>query len=238
MDRFTDEGNTMLKIAQRAAATVAMAAAFGAAGIATAPAAQALDLSVWDKVAMCESSGNWSINTGNGYYGGLQFYPTTWKAYGGLTYADRADHATKSEQIAIARRVLYSQGPGAWPVCSVRAGLTKTNGGADPNAVPTTSSTTTTTPTTTTSTSKVILTVDGVMGPRTVTEMQKWLKVTPDGMWGPITTRALQAKVGASVTGYRDAQTTRAVQRYLGVSVDGIWGRQTTSALQRMLNNR
>lgn len=92
--------------------------------------------SVWDQVAACESSGNWSINTGNGYYGGLQFSSSTWRGYGGGAYASYAHQASKGEQIAIARRVLASQGPGAWPVCSKRAGLTKSNGGADKNATP------------------------------------------------------------------------------------------------------
>ncbi|MEV6011385.1 transglycosylase family protein [Streptomyces sp. NPDC051976] len=81
--------------------------------------------SVWDKVANCESSGNWKINTGNGYYGGLQFAASTWKSFGGTVYAPRADLASKNQQIAVAERVLRSQGPGAWPVCSVRAGLTR-----------------------------------------------------------------------------------------------------------------
>jgi hypothetical protein len=71
----------------------------------------------WDAVAMCESGGNWSINTGNGYYGGLQFSSSTWMAFGGGTYAPRADLAAKAEQIAIAENVLAAQGPGAWPVC-------------------------------------------------------------------------------------------------------------------------
>jgi murein DD-endopeptidase MepM/ murein hydrolase activator NlpD len=91
-------------------------------GLSTAHAASA---GVWDKVANCESSGNWKINTGNGYYGGLQFASSTWKAYGGAAYAPRADLATKSEQIAVAEKVLSSQGPRAWPVCSVQAGLTR-----------------------------------------------------------------------------------------------------------------
>ena len=91
---------------------------------------------VWEKVAKCESGGNWSINTGNGYYGGLQFSYSTWRAYGGATYASTANRATKAQQIAIARRTLYAQGPGAWPVCSRVAGLTKTNGGASPTATP------------------------------------------------------------------------------------------------------
>jgi LysM repeat protein len=71
----------------------------------------------WDGVADCESSGDWSINTGNGYYGGLQFSKSTWKAYGGAAYAPRADLATKAEQINVAERTLDGQGVGAWPVC-------------------------------------------------------------------------------------------------------------------------
>ncbi|WP_055491237.1 transglycosylase family protein [Streptomyces sp. TP-A0356] len=92
--------------------------------------AHAADVSTWNKVAACESSHNWSINTGNGYYGGLQFTQSTWEAYGGQAYARRADLATKDQQIAVAEKVLKGQGPGAWPLCSVRAGLTR--GGATP----------------------------------------------------------------------------------------------------------
>lgn len=84
--------------------------AYGAQG--TANAAN------WDKLASCESSGNWSINTGNGYYGGLQFSQSTWEAFGGLEYAPRADLASREQQIAIAEKVLASQGEQAWPDCS------------------------------------------------------------------------------------------------------------------------
>lgn len=107
---------------------VAAAGTAGFAGtlaLAAASPGNAATVSTWDKVATCESSGNWHINTGNGYYGGLQFTRSTWLAYGGGRYASRADLATKSQQIAIAEKVLSSQGPGAWPVCSVRAGLTR-----------------------------------------------------------------------------------------------------------------
>lgn len=93
--------------------------------------AHAADTDTWNKVAACESSNNWSINTGNGYYGGLQFTQSTWEAYGGKAYAQRADLATRDQQIAVAEKVLKGQGPGAWPVCSVRAGLTR--GGDTPD---------------------------------------------------------------------------------------------------------
>ncbi|MET8703944.1 transglycosylase family protein [Kitasatospora sp. NPDC004723] len=117
-------------------------ATLGVAGIGltipclTAGTASAASVATWDKVARCESGGNWSINTGNGFYGGLQFTNSTWASFGGTGYAARADLATKDQQIAIAEKVLAVQGPGAWPVCSVQAGLTK--GGA-PAAVDTSS---------------------------------------------------------------------------------------------------
>ncbi|MFF9808549.1 transglycosylase family protein [Streptomyces coeruleorubidus] len=90
----------------------AVAAPLMAAGNASAATA-----SEWDAVAQCESGGNWSINTGNGYYGGLQFSASTWSGYGGTKYASTADQATKEQQIEIAEKVLASQGKGAWPVC-------------------------------------------------------------------------------------------------------------------------
>ncbi|MEU6674780.1 transglycosylase family protein [Streptomyces sp. NPDC046925] len=109
------------------AATSVVGAGVAVVGTGTADAAP---VSVWDAVARCESGNRWNINTGNGYYGGLQFSASTWRAYGGTRYASRADLATKAQQIQIAEKVLASQGPGAWPVCSVRAGLTR--GGAKP----------------------------------------------------------------------------------------------------------
>lgn len=72
----------------------------------------------WDTLAQCESSGNWSANTGNGFYGGLQFTPSTWDAYGGSQYAGSAHNATREQQIAVAEQVLAAQGSGAWPGCS------------------------------------------------------------------------------------------------------------------------
>ena len=71
----------------------------------------------WSAIAQCESGGNWSDNTGNGFYGGLQFTEQTWQAYGGGQYAARPDLATPAQQIAVAQKVLAGQGIGAWPVC-------------------------------------------------------------------------------------------------------------------------
>ncbi|MFD8894371.1 transglycosylase family protein [Streptomyces sp. NPDC059566] len=77
----------------------------------------------WDCVADCESGGRWAVNTGNGFYGGLQFWQPTWEEYGGLAYAKRADLAGRAQQIRVAEDVLVVQGWSAWPVCSKRYGL-------------------------------------------------------------------------------------------------------------------
>ena len=87
--------------------------------ITLAGTADAAPASVWDRVAQCESGGSWNTNTGNGYYGGLQFSAGTWRAYGG---SGSAAKASREEQIAVAERVLAAQGWGAWPVCSRKAG--------------------------------------------------------------------------------------------------------------------
>ena len=101
----------------------ATTAAFGTAAALLAPAAAAAPDSDWDRLAQCESGGNWSINTGNGYHGGLQFSPSTWAAYGGTQYAPYAYQATRAQQIAVAEKTLAGQGWGAWPACSARLGL-------------------------------------------------------------------------------------------------------------------
>jgi nucleoid-associated protein YgaU len=79
---------------------------------------------VWNRLARCESSGNWHINTGNGFYGGLQFWQPTWQLFGGLKYAARADLATPTQQVAVAEEVLQVQGWTAWPACARALGLT------------------------------------------------------------------------------------------------------------------
>ncbi|WP_431997291.1 transglycosylase family protein [Streptomyces fungicidicus] len=103
--------------ATRALAVAGVASAAVAAPLMAAGNASAATASEWDAVAQCESGGNWSINTGNGYYGGLQFSASTWAAYGGTQYAASADQASKAQQIEIAEKVLAGQGKGAWPVC-------------------------------------------------------------------------------------------------------------------------
>ncbi|MCH9641791.1 MAG: transglycosylase family protein, partial [Actinomycetia bacterium] len=92
-------------------------AVIGGTTLALAGHAGAATDSEWDRVAGCESGGNWSINTGNGYHGGLQFSPSTWSGHGGGEFAPVAHQATREEQIAVAERVLATQGKGAWPSC-------------------------------------------------------------------------------------------------------------------------
>ena len=95
----------------------AVAAGATAVGIGALASPASASTHNWAGVAQCESSGNWSINTGNGFYGGLQFTQSTWAAYGGTAYAPRADLASPGQQIAVAEKVLAGQGIGAWPVC-------------------------------------------------------------------------------------------------------------------------
>ncbi|MFE3201239.1 transglycosylase family protein [Embleya sp. NPDC059237] len=130
----------------RTATIVGVVAATPLVGLATATSAGAATTSTWDKVAECESGGNWSINTGNGYYGGLQFTQSTWRANGGT---GSPQGASKAEQIRVAENVLKSQGPGAWPVCSKKAGLTR--GGGSPSDSGSTTSSKASTPKSTTS---------------------------------------------------------------------------------------
>ncbi|MFH9616004.1 transglycosylase family protein [Streptomyces pratensis] len=104
--------------------------------------AQAAEASTWDRVAECESGGMWSADLGNGYYGGLQFSQDTWSAYGGTAYAPRADLASRSQQIAVAEKMLDDKGPQAWASCAVISGLALDgtlpgiDPGGDPSAEP------------------------------------------------------------------------------------------------------
>ncbi|MFD7748547.1 transglycosylase family protein [Streptomyces sp. NPDC059698] len=115
--------------AVRIATLAGVAGAAVAVPLMGATNASAASVETWDAVAQCESGGNWSINTGNGYYGGLQFSQSSWAAAGGTQYAARADLASKDQQIATAEKLLDMQGPGAW-ACAGAGGLT--NDGVDP----------------------------------------------------------------------------------------------------------
>ncbi|MEU6485035.1 transglycosylase family protein [Streptomyces sp. NPDC046887] len=121
--------------AVRFAAFAGITGAAVAAPLLGATSASAATTAEWDKVAQCESGGDWSINTGNGYYGGVQFSASTWAAYGGTSYAPTADQASKSQQIAVAEKVLASQGKGAWPSCGVDlSGASAQSGGGEESA--------------------------------------------------------------------------------------------------------
>lgn len=113
--------------ARRGVAVVALA---GLGLGASAGVANAAPASTWDSLAQCESGGNWGINTGNGFSGGLQFTPSTWAAFGGQ---GAPQDASRGQQIAVAENVLQGQGWGAWPACSAKLGL---SGGANPSAEP------------------------------------------------------------------------------------------------------
>ncbi len=128
--------NNVRKTTARIAAALAVPVAAVALPLLAASPAQAASDDTWNRLAVCESGGNWAINTGNGYYGGLQFSQPTWEGYGGLAYASRADLATREQQIAIAERTLAGQGWGAWPACSAMLGLTSADAYGSPAPAP------------------------------------------------------------------------------------------------------
>lgn len=244
--------------ARRRIAGVAVAGATATVGtIASAQGASAATTSsVWDAVAQCESGGNWSINTGNGFYGGLQFTTQTWNGFGGGKYAPNAHQATKAQQIEIAQKVLATQGPGAWPVCSQKAGLTQANGGAAvastpepapaPAPAPKPAQQTEQQAPQTASRSEVRtpaatgagLAVDGIRGPKTNAAIEKWVGAQQDGNLSVDDIKALQGEVGTAQDGIIGPKTTGALQSVVGATQDGIWGPKTTAALQTYLNGR
>ncbi|AXK46887.1 transglycosylase family protein [Brachybacterium saurashtrense] len=231
-----------VRVAPKVAAATGGAAIAAGLGVTGAPLATA-DTGVWDAVAQCESSGNWSINTGNGYYGGLQFYQPTWQSFGGGEYATYAHQATKAEQIAVAQRVLAVQGPGAWPTCGARAGLTRDNGGADRDAQPAGSSApreeTTSRDEDRPSTGALV--VDGKFGPNTTRALEAWLGVRQDGSLSGSDVKALQSRIGASADGKIGAETTRKLRATMGLGSNGVWdfrtNYSTVKALQGFLND-
>ncbi|MGO1900366.1 MAG: transglycosylase family protein [Brachybacterium sp.] len=227
-----------LRVAPKMAAATGGAVIAAGLGISGAGVATA-DTGVWDKVAQCESGGNWSISTGNGYYGGLQFSPSTWKAFGGHEFASQANQATKSEQIAIAQRTLHEQGPGAWPTCGKRAGLTRSNGGADANAQP--GGREDSASRDDVRTSPGALAVDGKFGAATTRSLEAWVGVSQDGSLSTADIKALQSKVGATADGKIGAETTTKLRAAMGLSGNGAWDFRsnyaTVKALQSFLNS-
>lgn len=215
-----------------------------AGGMATATSASAS--TVWDRVAACESGGNWAINTGNGYYGGLQFSDRTWDAFGGERYAATANRASKAQQISVAQKVLSSQGPGAWPTCGARAGLTRANGGAV-NAGSTTTQTAASrsvvrkAPATSSARSSAgRLVVDGIRGPKTNAAIERWVGGSVNGTLSRADVKALQRKVGSAPDGVIGPKTVAALQAKIGARKNGSHSldRATVRTLQSYLNAR
>ncbi len=184
-------------------------------GLAMAPTASAAPSNVWDRVAACESGGNWRIATGNGYYGGLQFSASSWRAAGGTRYASLPHRASRAQQIAAAQQLLRMQGPGAWPVCSRKAGLTRANGLSSGGGQATASrSAARTAP----AKAPALRTV---VDRSTVRDMQTWIGQQRTGNWSASTTKALQRKVGASVDGVIGPETVRKTERAVGAKATG-----------------
>jgi len=122
-----------------AAATAGFASTLFPAQLASADAiTQNVSTNVWDRLAGCESTNDWDINTGNGYFGGLQFSNSTWRAFGGLEFAPRADLATREQQIIVATRTQKAQGWNAWPTCTRKLGISGTPPTVNNSAPPTT----------------------------------------------------------------------------------------------------
>ena len=216
-----------------------VASATAVIGVALTPPAQAAG-SVWDSVAACESGGNWAINTGNGYFGGLQFSQSTWLGFGGTRYAATANRASKDVQIAIARRVLAAQGPGAWPVCSRKAGLSRANGGAVASSAVSFSAVSFSAVSRSRARVPICakLTLDGRMGPKTIRVLQRWVGTTQNGSFGPTTAKVLQRRVGVPADGAIGPRTIRALQIKISARRDGArrLNAATTRALQVYLN--
>jgi resuscitation-promoting factor RpfA len=123
MARYRGRHRAPSKTGRTIARTAVAGAVAGAPLLVAAPAATAAPDSTWDKLAQCESGSRWNINTGNGFYGGLQFTPSTWRGFGGKEFAAMAHQASRDEQIVVAERVLAKQGWNAWPACSRKLGI-------------------------------------------------------------------------------------------------------------------
>lgn len=228
----------MSTAARRAAGVVVAGATVAAGSVAAASSAQAAPSNVWDRVAQCESGGRWNINTGNGYYGGLQFHSRTWTGHGGRQYASTANRASRAEQITVAKRVLRSQGPGAWPHCGRRAGLTKANGLAAPvgAAAPRKKAK----KVAKTANGRTALPVSGQRASTTNYRIEIWVGGSRNGHLQRSDVRKLQRKVGLPAhqrNGWiNDRRTVRAIQKKVGVRQTGQWSPGTVKALQRHLN--
>ncbi|MBO3128662.1 hypothetical protein GZ176_10510 [Dermatophilus congolensis] len=203
-------------MAARLAGVVAVAGAATAAGVTTSSSSAHAAGDVWDRVAACESGGNWSIASGNGYYGGLQFSKSSWKAAGGTKYASMPHKATKAQQIAVAQNLLRMQGPGAWPVCSRKAGLTRANGLASSG---------------------------GASAGKGVTNAPSKKGVKPTGSTAGVQsawlnradTRDFYTWLGMDRHHFLTKSGIKALQRKAGVAADGVIGPNTVRAVENLI---
>ncbi|MEP7160975.1 MAG: transglycosylase family protein [Dermatophilaceae bacterium] len=205
------------------AATATVVAA--AVGIGLSASSAQADDSVWDRVAQCEAGGNWAISTGNGFSGGLQFTQSSWAAAGGTAYASAPHLASREGQIAAGQRLLAAQGPGAWPACSIQAGLTSANGMGGGSA-------------------PVLAAARSAAAPKpaapkpaaaTRASATVTAKTAPAVATKPAATKPAATKPAAPKPskGELSGQSTRIVQSWLGGDLSGRWDPQALSALQR-----
>ncbi|MBW3083828.1 hypothetical protein KEM60_00006 [Austwickia sp. TVS 96-490-7B] len=219
-----------------------LTAATTAIGVGMNTGAAHADDAVWDRVAACEAGGNWHINTGNGFYGGLQFTVQSWNGAGGSAYASRPDLATREQQIAVGRKLLALQGPGAWPSCSIKAGLTRDNGGVGapaPAPVPgggnsggggntgggTKAATPTPTPSETATPKpapKPAPPAPGRSDTQGTAAIQTWIGGNLSGKWDEAAIKALQAKLHSPITGKMDKATVKATEAFLKITPTGV----------------
>lgn len=211
------------KMRARVLGVAAAGGATVAATLGSATSAQAAPSNVWDRVAACESGGNWSIATGNGFYGGLQFTMSSWRAAGGTRYASAPHRATRAQQIAAAQRLLQMQGPGAWPVCSRRAGLTRSNGMASGGgAVEQASSRSSSRVGTVVKAKAVNRSTHLPVSRKAVRDTQSWLGLKRTGQWNTTLVRKLQRRVGAVPDGIIGPETVGKTERYIGARRTGL----------------
>ncbi len=232
------------------AATATVVAA--AVGIGLSASSAQADDSVWDRVAQCEAGGNWATTTGNGFSGGLQFTQSSWAAAGGTAYASAPHLASREGQIAAGKRLLSMQGPGAWPACSIKAGLTHANGmgggsapapaaarsAAAPKPAAATRASAKATPKAAPATKPLARKplapkpvapkpatpkpAGGELTGQSTRIVQSWLGGDLSGRWDPQALSALQRKVGAAVTGKTDVQSVARVEKLVGAPASGL----------------
>lgn len=190
--------------------------AFAGAGAAAPAASAAPKTDVWDRVAQCESGGDWSISTGNGYHGGLQFSQQSWRAAGG---SGSPHGASKAEQKRVAKKLLKMQGPNAWPVCSKKAGLTHANGAAGGNSDTGSVKATSSKSSKKSDSSSRNFSKASVKSERATKSTSSWNNFN-SGL-SRSETRELQRIVDARVDGVVGPETVRKTERYFGVDRTG-----------------